>query len=230
MRVLVIDLGDEGARRLARTLLAEGYAVDSVDGVVEAVWVCRDSPPQTPGGIAVAVVCVPVAGPAERELCLRLREAGAATPVLVLAGRAGSDDVVATLDSGADDIVCRPIRIPEIVARLRALARREPVVPTPSLVVGDLVLDPGAHRVSRGEEPIDLSPHLFTLLETFARHPGQVLTRAVLVEAVWDPAHEPTSNVVEQSIAALRRRIDAPFGRTTLQTVRGRGYRLDPAA
>lgn len=230
MRVLVIDLGDDGARRLGRALVAEGYAVELVEDTTEAVWVCRESPPQTPGGIAVAVVCVPVAGDAERRLCLRLREAGVATPMLVVAGRSSSDDVVATLDSGADDIVSRPICIPEIVARLRALARREPVVPTPILVVGDLTLDPAAHRVSRGEEPIELSPHLFTLLETFARHPGQVLTRDVLVEAVWDPAHEPSSNVVEQSIAALRRRIDAPFGRATLQTVRGRGYRLDPKA
>ena len=230
MRVLLIDLGDEGSQRLARALHAEGCVVDVLGGIAEAVWACGQSPPQSPGGIAVAVACVPTTGRVERDLSLRLRAAGIATPLLVVAGRAATHDVVAALDSGADDVVCRPVRLPEIVARLRALARREPVVPTPRLVVGDLTLDLGAQRVSRGEDTIELSPHLFTLLETFARHPGQVLTRAVLVEAVWDPAHDPTSNVVEQSVAALRRRIDTPFGRRSLQTVRGRGYRLDPAA
>lgn len=235
MKVVLVDLGDPGVPRLERALRARGYAVHRVTGLPEAVWLCHEASGEGAwAGGGVVVVCLPgAASPAPvgdgRAAALRLREAGVRTPLLVVAGTAGTDDVVAALDAGADDVVARPVRLAEVVARVRALSRRD-VPPAPVVLeVGDLVLDPGSHTVTRAGHAVELSPQLFGLLEVFARHPGQVLTRDLLLEAVWDPAQEARSNVVDQAVAALRRRIDRPYGRRSLQTVRGRGYRLDPA-
>lgn len=231
MRILLVDLGDTGSERLARALSTDAHLVEVVHALSTAVWVCRDAPPESPSGVAVVVLCLPRADPVAEDLGRRLREAELSTPLLVVAGEAGPDDVVAALDAGADDYVTRPVRLAEVCARVRVLARREvwTAGATTLVVVDDLRLDVVSHTVTRAGTQVDLSPHLFALLEVFARHPGQVLTRDILLEAVWHPSLEPQSNVVEQAVAALRRRIDTPFGRTSLRTVRGRGYRLDPA-
>lgn len=230
MRILLVDLGDSAGARLVRALSDEAHVVEVVHAVTTAVWVCRDAPPGSPSGVAVVVVCLPAASPAVHDLGRRLREAGVGTPLLAVAGEAGPDDIVAALDAGVDDYVTRPVRVAEICARVRALARREGGGARQTvLAVDDLELDPLAGTVTRAGEPVELSPQLFALLEVFLRHPGQVLTREVLLEAVWDSATEPRSNIVEQAVAALRRRVDAPFGRESLRTVRGRGYRLDPS-
>ncbi|MFX0539977.1 winged helix-turn-helix domain-containing protein [Ornithinimicrobium sp. Y1847] len=230
MKVLVIDFGDRGAERLARALAADTHVIETASDVTTAVWACQEAPPDSPAGVAVAVACTPVAGEVERELGRRLRDAELATPLLVLAGSAQTEDVVDALDSGADDFVTRPVGLAEVCARVRALARRELSLPSPVISSGGVELDPAGHRVSRDGEEIDLSRQLFALLEAFVRNPGRLLTREVILDAVWDPASEPSSNVVEQAVSALRRRVDAPFGRASVQTVRGRGYRWDPAA
>lgn len=228
MKILIIDLGDRATRRLASTLRAEGHNVEMVSDLVGAVWVCSEASSGSGSGVDVAVLCLGRADPRMTELGARLRGSGSPVPLLVVAGVARTHEVVAALDAGADDVVVRPVTLTEIVARIRALARREAVPRAPALRVGDLELDPAAHTVHRAGRPVELSPLLFSLLEVFVRHPGQVLTREMLLEAVWDPATDARSNIVEQAVAALRRRVDHPFGRNSLQTVRGKGYRLEP--
>jgi two-component system OmpR family response regulator len=130
------------------------------------------------------------------------------------------------LDTGADDYLTKPFSLAEVLARLRALARRGPVERPPVLEVGDLRLDPASHEVWRGEHEIELSAREFALLETFMRRPGQVLTQLQLLEAAWDLGYEQRSNVVEVYVRYLREKIDRPFGLKSLETVRGSGYRL----
>jgi two-component system OmpR family response regulator len=160
------------------------------------------------------------------ETCRRLREAGVWSPVLMLTARDAVEDRVAGLDTGADDYLVKPFSFAELLARLRALARRgEPERPC-LLSVGDLTLDPATRAVRRGDEEIPLSAKEFALLETFMRRPGEVLSRLHLLEHAWDFAYDARSNVVDVYIRHLRRKIDEPFGRSSLETVRGAGYRL----
>jgi two-component system OmpR family response regulator len=167
------------------------------------------------------------------ETCRRLREAGIWAPVLMLTARDAVDDRVAGLDGGADDYLTKPFSFAELLARLRALARRGPVERPAVLEVGDLRLDPAARRVWRGDTEVSLSAKEFQLLETFMRHPGEVLSRYQLLEHAWDYDYENRSNIVDVYVRYLRDKIDRPFGLSTLETVRGAGYRLDdrvPAA
>jgi two-component system OmpR family response regulator len=163
------------------------------------------------------------------ETCRRLRNAGVWTPVLMLTARDAVDDRVSGLDSGADDYLTKPFSFAELLARLRALVRRGAVERPTELVVDDLRLDPASRRVWRGDTEIQLSPKEFALLETFMRRPGQVLTRLQLIEHAWDFAYENRSNVVDVYVRYLREKVDRPFGRETIETVRGAGYRLRPA-
>ena len=160
------------------------------------------------------------------ELCRKLRAAGDWTPVLMLTARDAVDDRVRGLDAGADDYLVKPFSLLELGARLRALARRDDRARPTVLSEGDLRLDPAAKRVWRGQTELQLSPKEFALLEFFLRHPGTVLTRSQILEAAWDFAYDATSNVVDQYITYLRRKIDTPFGRHDIETVRGMGYRL----
>jgi two-component system OmpR family response regulator len=160
------------------------------------------------------------------ETCRRLRADGVWTPVLMLTARDSVQDRVAGLDTGADDYLVKPFAFAELLARLRALARRGDLERPPVLEVGDLTLDPSMRAVRRGESEIHLSAKEFALLETFMRRPGEVLSRLHLIEHAWDFAYENRSNVVDVYIRRLRRKIDEPFGRRTLETVRGGGYRL----
>jgi len=160
------------------------------------------------------------------ETCRRLRSSGVWAPVLMLTARDSVEDRVAGLDTGADDYLVKPFAFAELLARLRALGRRggdeRPVV----LEVGDLRLDPATRRVSRGSSDIQLSAKEFALLETFMRRPGEVLSRLHLLEHAWDFAYENRSNIVDVYVRRLRMKIDEPFGRRSLETVRGAGYRL----
>jgi two-component system OmpR family response regulator len=160
------------------------------------------------------------------DVCRRLRADRVWSPVLMLTARNGVPDRVDGLDAGADDYLAKPFAFDELLARLRALARRGPVERPPVLEVGDLRLDPAAHRAWRGDTALDLSAKEFALLEVFMRNPGHVLSRFTLLEHAWQGEYENRSNVVDVHVRQLREKIDRPFGRETFQTVRGVGYRL----
>ncbi len=205
---------------LQRALKEEGHAVDVAGDGPQGLWLATENQ------YAAIVLDVMLPGMDGFELCRRLRESGAWAPVLMLTARDGVTDRVRGLDAGADDYLVKPFSLMELAARLRALARRDGRVRTPVLVEGDLRLDPAAKRAWRAGTELHLSPKEYSLLEFFLRHPGQVLTRSQIIEAVWDFAYDGGSNVVDQYVNYLRRKIDGPFGRRDLETVRGMGYRL----
>jgi two-component system OmpR family response regulator len=160
------------------------------------------------------------------ETCRRLRGDGVRTPILMLTARDAVEDRIAGLDTGADDYLAKPFDFGELLARLRALARRGPAEHGAVLRVGDLELDPAARSVRRGDTEIPLSTKEFQLLEVFMRRPGEVLSRFQLLEGAWDTEYEHRSNVIDVYVRYLREKVDRPFGVTTLETVRGAGYRL----
>jgi len=160
------------------------------------------------------------------ETCRRLRADGVWVPVLMLTARDAVEDRVRGLDGGADDYLTKPFSLAELTARLRALVRRGPFERPAVLEAGDLRLDPATRAVQRGEAEIELSTREFALLETFMRRPGQVFTQMQLLEAAWDLGYEQRSNVVEVYVRYLREKIDRPFGVSSIETVRGAGYRL----
>ncbi len=160
------------------------------------------------------------------DLCRELRERGVGTPVLMLTARDTVDDRVRGLDSGADDYLTKPFAFRELVARVRALARRRPT-PLPEIVqVGDLEVDLLGHRVKRGGKSDELTAKEFALLEFFVRHAGQVVDRAAITAHVWDENHDPFTNVLEVLVRRLRRKIDDGFDVKLIHTFRGAGYRL----
>ena len=220
MRVLVVEDELRMASLIRRGLVKEGLAADIAPNGEEALVSARAS------DYDAIVLDVMLPGINGFETCRRLRAGGVWAPVLMLTARDSVEDRVAGLDTGADDYLVKPFAFAELLARLRALARRgEPERP-PVLAQGDLRLDPATREVWRGDTEIQLSPKEFSLLETFMRRPGQVLSRLHLLEHAWDFAYENRSNVVDVYILHLRRKIDEPFGRHTLETVRGAGYRF----
>lgn len=220
MRVLVVEDEARMARLLKRGLEEEGHAVDVGTDGPEGLWLATEN------RYAAIVLDVMLPGFDGFELCRKLRAAGDWTPVLMLTARDAVDDRVRGLDAGADDYLVKPFSLLELGARLRALARRDDRARPAILSEGDLRLDPAAKRAWRGQAELALSPKEFTLLEFFLRHPGIVLTRSQILEAAWDFAYDGTSNVVDQYVTYLRRKIDVPFGRHDIETVRGMGYRL----
>jgi two-component system OmpR family response regulator len=160
------------------------------------------------------------------ETCRRLRADGVLVPVLMLTARDAVEDRVRGLDGGADDYLTKPFSLAELLARLRALVRRGPIERPSVLAVGDLQLDPASRKVRRGDVEVELSAREFALLETLMRRPGQVFSQLQLLEAAWDLGYEQRSNVVEVYVRYLREKIDRPFGVSSIETVRGVGYRL----
>ena len=222
MRVLVIEDEMRMARLVKRALEEEGNAVDVAGDGPEGLWMATEN------RYAALVLDVMLPGFDGFELCRRLREAGIWVPVLMLTARDEVGDRVRGLDAGADDYLVKPFSLLELAARLRALTRRDDRRRPAVLSEGDLKLDPATKRAWRASTELELSPKEFTLLEFFLRHPGTVLTRSQIIEAVWDFAYDGTSNVVDQYVNYLRRKVDVPFGRGDIQTVRGMGYRLRP--
>ena len=223
MRVLIVEDEPKMAALVRRGLVEEGHAADVAAQGEDAVWMAEAHP------YDAIVLDVMLPGWDGYETCRRLRKAGIWAPVLMLTARDAVDDRVAGLDAGADDYLVKPFSLAELLARLRALARRGGVERPIDLVVGDLRLDPAARRVWRAETEVALSPKEFALLETFMRRPGQVLSRLQLLEHAWDFAYENRSNVVDVYVRYLREKLDRPFGRASLETVRGAGYRLREA-
>jgi two-component system OmpR family response regulator len=220
VRVLVVEDAERMATLLGRGLRDEGYAVDVVANGTDAVWMASENPYDA---IVLDVMLPDLDG---FEVCRRVRAAGRWAPVLMLTARDGVHDRVRGLDVGADDYLTKPFAFAELLARLRALMRRGKRERPQVLVAGDLSLDPASKSVRRGDRRIQLTPKEFSLLEYFMRHPDEVLTRTRLIEHVWDFAFEGDSNVVEVYVRYLREKIDRPFGRESLETVRGMGYRL----
>jgi two-component system OmpR family response regulator len=220
MRILVVEDEPKMANLLARGLREEGHAVDVTDRGEEALWMARAV------HYDVVVLDVMLPGMDGFETCRRLRDEEVWASVLLLTARDAVDDRITGLDSGADDYLVKPFAFAELLARLRALRRRAPVERPVELQVGELRLDPAGRRAWRGEHELDLSPKEFALLEVFMGHPGEVLSRLRLLEGAWDMAYELRSNVIDVYVRYLREKIDKPFGRASLETVRGVGYRL----
>jgi len=220
MRVLVAEDDVKMAGLLKRGLEEEGYAVDVARTGDEALWAGIESPYDA---ILLDVMLPEVDG---LEVCRRLRAENRWAPVLMLTARDAVHDRVAGLDAGADDYLTKPFSFSELLARLRALIRRGPGERPAVLTSGDLALDPATKRVSRGRAEIALTPKEFALLEFMLRHPGEVLTRTRMIEHVWDFAYDGDSNVVDVYVRYLREKVDRPFGRGSIETVRGSGYRL----
>jgi two-component system OmpR family response regulator len=223
MRVLVVEDDVKMAGLLRRGLAEEGLATDVARTGDDALWMARAT------DYDVVVLDVMLPGTSGFDVCHRLRELGTWTPVLMLTARDSVDDRVAGLDAGADDYLIKPFSFAELLARLRALVRRTPVERPSILEIGDLRADPATRQVWRGKTEIALSAKEFSLLETFMRRPGQVLSRYQLLEHCWDYAYENRSNVVDVYIRYLREKIDRPFARDSIETVRGAGYRLKRA-
>jgi two-component system OmpR family response regulator len=220
MRVLIVEDEPKLAALVARALREEGHPADVADHGKAALWMASAAPYDA---IVLDVMLPDLDG---FEIVRRLRAKKVWTPVLMLTARDAVTDRVDGLDAGADDYLTKPFSFEELLARLRAIARRGPVDRPTVIDVGDLKLDPAAHRAWRGEQELDLSTREFALLEVFMRHPGQALTRLQLLEGAWDMAFENRSNVVDVYVRYLREKVDRPFGRASLETVRGVGYRL----
>jgi two-component system OmpR family response regulator len=220
VRVLVVEDQIELAKLIRQGLMAEGQLADVAVRGEDALWMAAATP--------YDVICLDVNLPGIDgfETCHRLREAKIATPILMLTARDAVEDRIAGLNTGADDYLVKPFAFGELLARLHALVRRPALQASPALRVGDLTLDPVTHRVERDGEPIELSVKQVQLLEVFMRHPGEVLSRLALLEGAWDTGYENRSNVIDVHVRLLREKIDRPFGRETLETVRGAGYRL----
>ncbi len=220
MHVLVVEDEVKMAALIRRGLKEDGLTVDVADSGEEALGMSRSS---TYDAIVLDVILPGIDG---FETCRQLRVEGIWAPVLMLTARGALDDRVAGLDGGADDYLTKPFSFAELLARLRALVRRGQAERPSIIEVGDLQLDPATRQVWRGETEIDLSAKEFVLLETFMRSPGHVLTRTHLLDQAWEYDFEHRSNVIEVYVRYLRRKIDAPFGVRSIETVRGAGYRL----
>ena len=220
MHILVVEDEPKMARLLHRGLTERGDIVEVAPTGETAVALAMTEE------FDVVLLDVALPGMDGFEVCRRLRAAKVWAPVLMLTARSAVEDRIRGLDAGADDYLPKPFSLAELLARIRALVRRGPVVRPTLVTIGDLTLDPATRRVWRGEREIALSSKEFTLLEMFMRRPDQVLTRDRLLAHVWDIAYESRSNVVDVYVRYLREKIDRPFGRRTLETVRGVGYRL----
>jgi two-component system OmpR family response regulator len=222
VRILVVEDDEHLGRAVRRGLGAEGFVVDLARDGVDGLWRARE------GDYDVVVLDIMLPGKNGYQVCAELRAAGDRTPILMLTAKDGEFDEVEALDTGADDYLSKPFSYAVLVARIRALLRRgRPATPA-VLEVGDLRLDPAAHRVWRGDVEVPLTPRQFSLLEFLLRRAGEVQSKSTILEHVWDFADDCDPNIVEVYVRHLRRKIDEPFGRNAIQTVRLVGYRLAP--
>ncbi len=223
MRLLVVEDHDHLAAGLKKGLEAEGFAVDLARDGVDGLWMAREHP------YDAIVLDLMLPGASGFRVCATLREEGVWTPILVLTAKDGELDESEALDTGADDFLTKPFSFVVLLARLRALLRRGAPARPAVLSAGDLSLDPGTRQVRRGEVAVELTAREVALLELLLRRRGQVVSKREVLEHVWDDAFEGDPNIVEVYVRRLRNKLDRPFGREALRTVRGAGYLLDDA-
>ncbi|KRV49437.1 two-component system response regulator [Wenjunlia vitaminophila] len=220
MRLLIVEDERRLATALARGLAAEGFAVDVTHDGAEGLRLA------TGRDYDLVLLDIMLPGLNGYRVCAALRAAGVETPVLMLTAKDGEYDEAEGLDTGADDYLTKPFSYVVLLARVRALLRRRTRGAAPVLRVGDLTLDPAARRCLRGTQEVSLTAKEFAVLEHLAVRAGQVVSKADILEHVWDFAYDGDPNIVEVYVSALRRKMDAPFGRRSITTVRGAGYRL----
>jgi two-component system OmpR family response regulator len=223
MRLLIAEDDAKLSKALARGLRAEGYAVDVAETGGEALLQMRVY------DYDAVVLDVMLPGPDGVDVCRALREEGRWSPVLMLTARDGVGDRIRGLDAGADDYLIKPFDFGELVARLRALVRRGAPERPAVLTVGDLVVDPAARSVVRAGCAVGLTAREFAVLEYLVRHVGDVVPRTELLDHVWDQNYQGSTNIVDVYVGYLRRKLEQPFGRPLIRTVRGAGYVIDPA-
>jgi two-component system OmpR family response regulator len=223
LRLLIVEDELKMARALRRGLEREGHAVEVAADGEDGLHIGRTS------AFDVIVLDVMLPGRDGFSVCRELRGAGVWTPVLMLTARDAVDDRIRGLDAGADDYLVKPFAFGELLARLRALIRRGPSDRPPILDVGDVRLDPAAHTVARADVTVDLTTREFALLEFLMRHPGEAVSRTRILEQVWDMNYDGFSNVVDVYVGYLRKKLEEPFGRPLIRTVRGVGYSLEPS-
>lgn len=221
MRILVVEDEDGIATSLERGLTADGFAVDVASNGIDGLWMAQENP------YSAIVLDVMLPGLNGYLVCRQLRADDNWTPILMLTAKDGELDEAEGLDTGADDYLTKPFSYVVLLARIRSLIRRSGAVPTSdTLRVGDLELDVGAHRVSRSGEDIELSPKALAVLEFLMRHPDKVVAKSDILANVWDHRFDGDPNIVEVYVSRVRAAIDAAFERSSLETVRGVGYRL----
>jgi two-component system OmpR family response regulator len=221
VRVLLVEDDAKLAVAIARGLRHEGYAVDLV-GDGEAALISA-------GIWSYDAIVLDLMLPARDglDVCATLRGRDCWAPILMLTARGQVGDRIRGLDVGADDYLSKPFDFGELLARLRALVRRAPASRPVRLEVGDLVVDPSAHEVSRAGVPVTLTAREFAVLEYLARHAGQAITRTAVLDHVWDENFEGATNIVDVYVGYLRRKLERPFGRPLIRTIRGVGYVLE---
>jgi DNA-binding response OmpR family regulator len=220
VRILVVEDDPKINAVVRQALQEDAYAVDVAfdgDQAEEMAYV---------NGYDAMVLDLMLPGKDGLQLCRSLRERGNITPVLILTARDALEDRVSGLDSGADDYLVKPFHVEELLARVRALLRRQASIKSPRLVVDNLVIDTASHIVTRGDSPVDLTHTEYSMLEYMARHVGEVIGRGELMEHVWDENYEGMSNIVDVYIRRLRSKLDEGYSERLLETVRGAGYRL----
>jgi two-component system OmpR family response regulator len=220
VRVLLVEDEVRLAEMVRQGLVDAGFNVDVEHTGPEGLWAATER------AYDVVVLDIMLPGMDGYRVCAKLREAGVWTPVLMLTAKDGEYDLADALDLGADDYLTKPFSFVVLLARLRALIRRGGAVRPPVLAVGDLTLDPARRKVARGGTEIALTPREFALLEFLMRHAGDVVSKTEILENVWDAHYDGPANVVEVYVGYLRRKIDQPYGRATIETVRGAGYRM----
>ena len=222
VRVLRVDDEERLVRSLRRGLQREGFAVDAAHNGEQGLWMAQEN------DYDAIVLDIMLPGLNGYQVCAALREADVWTPILMLTAKEGEHDHAEALDTGAADFLMKPFSYVVLVAHLRALIRRtrrtRPVV----LTAGDIRLDPASHRCWRGDVEVELTPRQFALLEYLMTRVGEVISKTAILEHVWDDAYDSDPNLVEVYVGYLRKKLDIPFGRTSIQTVRLVGYRLDP--
>ena len=220
MRILVVEDEKALASAVKRGLETNGFAVDIANDGTDGLWLARE------GSYDAIVLDILLPGVNGYKVCSELRASGTWTPILMLTAKVGELDEVEALDTGADDFLSKPFSFAVLLARLRALVRRG-VRPRPVVLsAGDLTLDPAQHRCRRASDEIALTKREFAVLECLMRRPGEVLSKADILDQVWDFAFEGDPNIIEVYIGYLRRKLDVPYSRRSIETVRGVGYRL----